>query len=158
MSIQYRSLCHPYLPDSGAKKQHSFRSLHTINLLNPASNGDGYKSCFVQFLMVHAGAGSVPEWNETFVFTVSEGTKELSLKIMDKDTISEDDFLGETSISLEPVFVEGNLQPTSYNVVKDSEYRGEIRVGLTFTPQEDGSRRLDTEDSYGGWKESAYGN
>jgi hypothetical protein len=39
------------------------------------------------------------------------------------------------SISLEPVYVEGQLPPTVYNVVKDGEYRGEIKIGLTFTPE-----------------------
>lgn len=38
-------------------------------------------------------------------------------------------------IPLEPVLVEGNVPPTSYNVVKDDQYCGEIRVGLTFTPE-----------------------
>jgi hypothetical protein len=36
---------------------------------------------------------------------------------------------------LEPLFIEGNLPTTAYNVVKDEEYRGEIRVGLSFTPE-----------------------
>lgn len=40
------------------------------------------------------------------------------------------------SIPLEPVFMEGNLPPTSYSVVnEDKEYHGEITVGLTFTPE-----------------------
>lgn len=39
------------------------------------------------------------------------------------------------SISLEPLFMEGSLPPTAYNVVKNQEYCGEIRVGLTFTPE-----------------------
>lgn len=40
-----------------------------------------------------------------------------------------------SSIPLEPLFDEGSLPPTVYNVVKDQEYRGEIKVGLTFTPK-----------------------
>lgn len=39
------------------------------------------------------------------------------------------------SVPLEPLFLEGSLPPTAYNVVKDQEFRGEIRVGLTFTPE-----------------------
>lgn len=31
--------------------------------------------------------------------------------------------------------MEGNLPPNSYSVVKDMVYCGEIRVGLTFTPE-----------------------
>lgn len=45
--------------------------------------------------MVFAGQGTEPEWNETFVFTISGGVTELSLKIMDKDNFSSDDYLGE---------------------------------------------------------------
>lgn len=47
--------------------------------------------------MVHAGQGSEPDWNETFVFTISEGASELVLKIMDSDGISDDDFVGEAT-------------------------------------------------------------
>jgi hypothetical protein len=39
------------------------------------------------------------------------------------------------SIPLEPLFMEGSLPPTAYNVVKNEEFRGEIRVALTFTPE-----------------------
>ncbi|XVF10645.1 hypothetical protein REPUB_Repub07fG0200200 [Reevesia pubescens] len=46
------------------------------------------------------------------------------------------------SIPLEPVFMEGNLPPTVYNVVKDEEYFGEIRLGLTFTPEARHTRDL----------------
>lgn len=41
------------------------------------------------------GAGSNPEWNETFVFNVSDNVSELIVKIMDSDTFSKDDFVGE---------------------------------------------------------------
>ncbi|KAJ6404587.1 hypothetical protein OIU84_012704 [Salix udensis] len=90
-------------------------------------------------------------------FTISEGTSELVLKIMDRDTLTDDDYLGKASIPLEPLFIEGNLPATAYSVVKDEEYRGEIRVGLSFTPEDRTSRALDAEEEgYGGWKESAY--
>ena len=39
------------------------------------------------------------------------------------------------SVPLDPLFTEGSLPPTAYSVVKDGEYCGEIRVGLTFTPE-----------------------
>ncbi|KAJ9129176.1 hypothetical protein P3X46_034034, partial [Hevea brasiliensis] len=38
-------------------------------------------------------------------------------------------------IHLEPLFLEGNLPSTAYKVVKEQEYKGEITVGLTFTPE-----------------------
>lgn len=42
---------------------------------------------------------------------------------------------GPCSIPLEPLFDEGSIPPTVYNVVKGEEFRGEIKVGLTFTPE-----------------------
>lgn len=46
-------------------------------------------------LPISIGKGSEPEWNETFVFSISEGVEELFLKIMDSDTIGDDDIVGE---------------------------------------------------------------
>lgn len=43
-----------------------------------------------------SGAGSEPEWNETFIFTVSDETPQLHLKIMDSD-LTNDDFVGEAT-------------------------------------------------------------
>ncbi|KAK9103357.1 hypothetical protein Sjap_020611 [Stephania japonica] len=124
---------------------------------------------------VASGKGSEPEWNETFVFNLSEGISELSLKILDSDNGTADDFVGEArreckketnvsnwvddccSIPLEPLFMAGDLPPTSYNVVKEQEFRGEIRIGLKFTPDSDCDREFQvSEESYGGWKESSY--
>jgi len=39
------------------------------------------------------------------------------------------------SIPLDALYIEGSIPPTSYNVVKDGHYCGEIKIGLTFTPQ-----------------------
>ncbi|XP_068315107.1 16 kDa phloem protein 2-like isoform X1 [Pyrus communis] len=85
---------------------------------------------------VAKGKGSDPEWNESFLFTVTDDVSELRLKIMDKDTFTKDDFVGEAIVPLEPLFADGRLPPTAYNIVnKDQEYRGEIIIGLTFTPE-----------------------
>ncbi|KAJ9129174.1 hypothetical protein P3X46_034032 [Hevea brasiliensis] len=54
---------------------------------------------------------------------------------MDSDVGAADDFVGEATIPLEPLFLEGNLPSTAYKVVKEQEYKGEITVGLTFTPE-----------------------
>ncbi|CAK9173054.1 unnamed protein product [Ilex paraguariensis] len=106
---------------------------------------------------VASGKGTEPEWNENFVFSVSDGVSELSIKIMDSDNVTDDDFVGEAKIPLEAVFMEGSLPPTAYNVVKDEEYHGEIRIGLSFTPEGGGDQRsCEQEESYGGWKDSSY--
>ncbi|KAL3498795.1 hypothetical protein ACH5RR_041527 [Cinchona calisaya] len=108
---------------------------------------------------VASGMGSEPEWNETFQFTISSESDvpELLIKILDSDTGSADDFVGEAKIPIEPVFIEGSIPTSTYNVVKDEEFKGEIRVGLTFTPEE-GYKQCSSaqEESYGGWKESSY--
>ncbi|XP_007219498.2 glycine-rich cell wall structural protein 2 [Prunus persica] len=107
-----------------------------------------------------SGQGSEPEWNETFSFNVSDEVDELRLKIMDKDSFSADDFVGEATVPLEAVFIEGNLPPTPYNVVnQEKEYHGEIKVGLTFTPEGGSHGSGDYgggSESYGGRKGSSH--
>lgn len=42
-----------------------------------------------------SGGGSEPEWNESFQFSVHGEPNKLLLKLMDKDSYTSDDFLGE---------------------------------------------------------------
>ncbi|CAL0308193.1 unnamed protein product [Lupinus luteus] len=101
---------------------------------------------------VKEGDGSSPKWNESFLFTVSDSASELNLRIMDKDHFSKDDFLGEAIIPIDAVVAEGSIPETAYNVVKDEDYRGEIKVALTFTPEpERYDDRYKAEENYGGW-------
>ncbi|XP_062146732.1 elicitor-responsive protein 3 [Alnus glutinosa] len=136
----------------------SAKGLENTDLLN---NMDPYVILICrtqeQKSSVASGKGTEPDWNENFVFTISDGVSELTLKIMDSDAGTEDDFVGEANIPLEPLFMEGSLFPTAYNVVKNEEFRGEIRVALTFTPEVRGGQDFPVEEeSYGGWKESSY--
>ncbi|XP_023752797.1 elicitor-responsive protein 3 [Lactuca sativa] len=108
---------------------------------------------------VASGQGSSPEWNETFVFSVSGEVEELVIKIKDSDVGSEDDLVGEAKIPLATLFVEGNIPPTPYNVVINDEFCGEIKVGLQFIQEdtnEDGYHQHGEEGNFGGWKESSY--
>ncbi|KAJ4726998.1 elicitor-responsive protein 3 [Melia azedarach] len=50
---------------------------------------------------------------ETFVFTIGDDVSELTLKIMDKDAFTNDDYLGEATVPLEPLFIEGSLSSNS---------------------------------------------
>ncbi|WMV49448.1 hypothetical protein MTR67_042833 [Solanum verrucosum] len=84
---------------------------------------------------VASGEGTDPEWNETFVFTISSDVEEITLRIMDKDTLSSDDFVGEATIPLHEVLREGEVSERAYNVVKDEDYCGEIKLSLTFTSE-----------------------
>ncbi|KAK6777451.1 hypothetical protein RDI58_024168 [Solanum bulbocastanum] len=102
-----------------------------------------------------SGEGEDPEWNESFLFTVSRGCDEVHIKIMDENTSQDDDFIGETTslilvllfflfaisrdqnrISLEEVFREGEVETTTYELYKNEESCGSIKIGLTFTRDE----------------------
>ncbi|CAO2819934.1 unnamed protein product [Amaranthus hypochondriacus] len=106
---------------------------------------------------IASGQGSTPEWNETFVFNVNSGGADLILKIMDSDYGTEDDCVGEAVIPLEAVLHEGRIPTTSYNVVKDQVFCGQIRVGLSFAREAHHRDRgmQAEEESYGGWKHSS---
>ncbi|PHT80907.1 hypothetical protein T459_13922 [Capsicum annuum] len=106
-----------------------------------------YYSClFYFFHLMFVGQGSKPEWNEKFTFKIEypsvDGQYKLILKLMDHDTFSADDYLGEATIYLKE-FIELGLEngkaeihPKKYSVVgSDQCYCGEIQVGITFTPK-----------------------
>ncbi|RWW48710.1 hypothetical protein BHE74_00045196, partial [Ensete ventricosum] len=93
-----------------------------------------------------AGQGSNPSWNETFKFLVNSAAADnhqqhkITMRVMDHDTFTADDFLGESTIHVGDLITRGmengtgELPPTKYSVVlSDRSYCGEIRVGVTFT-------------------------
>ncbi|KAL6126111.1 hypothetical protein ACLB2K_074162 [Fragaria x ananassa] len=115
---------------------------------------------------VLTGKGSNPEWNQSFLFTISDDeVKELHLTIMDKDNFSADDYVGEATIPLLPAFVKGTVNPTTYNIVnKEKEFCGGVKLGLTFTPESgflpgrsDHDSGEHGEEGSGGWKQSSDG-
>ncbi|GFQ01981.1 elicitor-responsive protein 1 [Phtheirospermum japonicum] len=91
------------------------------------------------------GQGNKPVWNEEFKFSVEYPTRdqnyELILEIMDRDTFTHDDYLGQTTIDLKGLFEEGVEKGKAdlgshekYRVVlTDGTYNGEIQVGINFT-------------------------
>ncbi|KAK7838199.1 16 kDa phloem protein 1 [Quercus suber] len=111
---------------------------------------------------VARGQGGSPVWNEKITFRVEypgQGDQyKLILNIMDKDTFSADDFIGQATIYVEDLMALGvengtaELHPRKYSVVrKDQSYCGEIEVGVTFT------RKVEEQyhgEELGGWKES----
>ncbi|PHU04918.1 hypothetical protein BC332_25740 [Capsicum chinense] len=82
---------------------------------------------------VASGEGENPEWNESFLFTISRGCDEVHIKLMNENTFQDDDFIGETTLSLEEVFREGEVETSMYDLCKDDENCGSIKLGLTFT-------------------------
>ncbi|XP_020233937.1 elicitor-responsive protein 1 [Cajanus cajan] len=112
---------------------------------------------------VAIGQGKNPIWNEKFIFKVEYpgvvNQHKLILKIMDKDLYA-DDFVGQAIIHVRDLLVQGvenggaKLQTLKYRVVRaNKSYRGEIDVGVTFTPKVEDEF---VEDDLGGWKESEY--
>ncbi|KAJ8760325.1 hypothetical protein K2173_011878 [Erythroxylum novogranatense] len=109
--------------------------------------------------------GGNPSWNEKIKLRVEYPGKgndyKLSLRIMDKDTFSADDFMGEAIIYVKDLLVLGvengtaELHPLKYSVTNANQcYSGEIQVGLSFTLKE--VTDVNGEEEYGGWKESDY--
>ncbi|CDP00102.1 unnamed protein product [Coffea canephora] len=109
------------------------------------------------------GQGSNPAWNEKFTFRAEypggDNQYKLILKIMDHDTFSSDDYLGQSTIYLKELLELGvengkaEIHPQKYSIVaSDQTFSGEIQVGITFTPKEDAN----AEEEFGGWKESDY--
>ncbi|KAJ0771820.1 putative C2 domain-containing protein [Helianthus annuus] len=95
---------------------------------------------------VAKGEGKNPNWNEKFTFRVeypgADEQPKLVLKIMDHDTLSSDDYLGQTTIYLKDLLELGvengtaELRAQKYSVVDSSQsYAGDVRVGITFTPK-----------------------
>ncbi|XP_002533151.2 16 kDa phloem protein 1 isoform X2 [Ricinus communis] len=108
--------------------------------------------------------GGSPAWNEKLTFKVEypgQGDDyKLIFNIMDHDTFSADDFIGQATIYVKDLLELGvengvaELQPRKYCVVQaDNSYCGEIQVGLNFTlkVEEDNGG-----EEYGGWNQSYY--
>ncbi|KAI3832749.1 hypothetical protein MKW98_002295 [Papaver atlanticum] len=76
-----------------------------------------------------------------------DGQYNVVFKIFDRDTISRDDLIGETTISVKDLVELGvqkgktNLEPRKYSVYESKKNKpvqgraGDIHVGLTFTPK-----------------------
>ncbi|KAF9597134.1 hypothetical protein IFM89_015963 [Coptis chinensis] len=108
--------------------------------------------------------GKNPVWNEKLTFKVeypmgATDQHKITFRIMDKDTFSADDFVGESEIYAKDVVSIGmekgtsQLPPSKYRVVlANMKYYGEIRVGVTFTRTIEDEKAKD----FGGWKLSSY--
>ncbi|KAI3949631.1 hypothetical protein MKW98_020953 [Papaver atlanticum] len=101
---------------------------------------------------VAKGQGSNPVWNEKFTLWVDypepNGHYDVRFKIFDRDTLSADDLIGETTISVKDIVELGvekgkaTVEPRKYSVFesKNGELTagraGDVHVGLTFTTKQ----------------------
>ncbi|KAL3622112.1 hypothetical protein CASFOL_033523 [Castilleja foliolosa] len=103
--------------------------------------------CGTQFCRSKTSSGRLDKiyWNEKFVFEFPaselETLNHLKLKIVNDKFFTDGKFVGETLIFIKEIIVEGNriglieLNPAPYNVVlEDDTYKGQITIGLKFTP------------------------
>ncbi|KAG8054784.1 hypothetical protein GUJ93_ZPchr0001g29953 [Zizania palustris] len=106
--------------------------------------------------------GKNPSWNEVFKFqinsTAASGQHKLFLRLMDHDTFSRDDFLGEATIDLTDLISLGmehgtwQMNSAVHRVVlADKAYYGEIRVALAFTA----ANKAHDVGELGGWTNSS---
>ncbi|KAK9122713.1 hypothetical protein Sjap_012315 [Stephania japonica] len=95
---------------------------------------------------VARGQGTHPVWNQRFSFEAKYPSGDenpnykLTFTIMDRDTFTQDDFVGDSVVYVKDVVSLGvengtaELRPAKYRVVRrDKTYSGEIKVGVTFT-------------------------
>nr|GEV91613.1 hypothetical protein [Tanacetum cinerariifolium] len=103
------------------------------------------------------------EWSKTHTrveYPGADKQPKLVLKIMDHDTFSSDDNIGQTTIYLKELLERGvengtaELQPQKCRVVDSNEkYCGDIRVSITFTPRVENDAYA---QEFGGWKENRW--
>ncbi|XP_010256916.1 PREDICTED: elicitor-responsive protein 1-like [Nelumbo nucifera] len=109
---------------------------------------------------VAKGQGKKPVWNEKFNFKAEyPGQHKVIFRVMDKDTFSADDFIGESTIYIKDLLSQGvevgksELPLSKYRLVLDDlNYSGEIRIGITFTSKAE----EEMEGDIGGWKQSFF--
>ncbi|VVB05765.1 unnamed protein product [Arabis nemorensis] len=108
--------------------------------------------------------GRNPTWNDKLTWRAEfpgSGTDyKLTVKVMDHDTFSTDDFIGEATVYVKELLETGvekgmaELRPTKYNVVdSDRSFVGEILLGVSYSLIQD--RGMDGEH-FGGWKHSQF--
>ncbi|KAH7434296.1 hypothetical protein KP509_06G009900 [Ceratopteris richardii] len=86
---------------------------------------------------VMENAGNDPVWDQLFAFAVSSEITEATITLMDRDTFTPDDPLGDAVIPLEAVFKQGSVPLSKYKVIGSSgKEAGEVVVGLKFVPKE----------------------
>ncbi|KAK9742445.1 hypothetical protein RND81_03G173600 [Saponaria officinalis] len=108
--------------------------------------------------------GRNPKWNEQLKFRAeypgSGSDYKLTFKVMDHDTFSSDDFLGQTTIYVDDLLSLGvengyyEMSTTKYRLdAANGTYCGDIKIGVKFTCK---NTKVDENEEFGGWKDSNY--
>ena len=100
-----------------------------------------------------SGAGAAARWEETFTFNTLPEHKTLQLQVYDKDTLSSDDLLGSTVVSLDPAFKSAAPIDTWCPLnCKKNRPAGEVRIVLSFSssmPQQQNHAVVNQMAKYG---------
>ncbi|XP_074308246.1 16 kDa phloem protein 1 [Silene latifolia] len=112
------------------------------------------------------GEGKNPKWNAQLRLSAeypgSGNDYKLLFKVMDHDTFSADDFLGQTLIHVDDLLAIGvekgsyEMRPTKYRLEDtNGTYCGDIKIGVKFSSKKiEGND--DDDEEIGGWKNSDY--
>ena len=71
-----------------------------------------------------------PAWTDAFTFRVN-GESTAQITVMEKDTLSKDDLIGEATLQLAPVFQPKNCE-VCYEIKKNGKVTGTILVSFEF--------------------------
>ncbi|KAH9624196.1 hypothetical protein KSS87_008273 [Heliosperma pusillum] len=111
------------------------------------------------------GQGKNPRWNAQLRFSAeypgSGNDYKLIFKVMDHDTFSSDDFLGQTLIYVDDLLAMGvekgsyEMRTTKYRLeAANGTYCGDIKIGVKFSSKMiEGN---DDDEEIGGWRNSDY--
>ncbi|XP_074287317.1 16 kDa phloem protein 1-like isoform X2 [Silene latifolia] len=115
---------------------------------------------------IATGQGGNPRWNKKLKFRAeypgSGRDYKLTFKVMDHDTFTSDDFLGQTTIHVDDLLSLGvekgsyDMRTTKYRLdAANGNYCGDIKIGVKFTCEAMVDDE-DDDDDIGGWKDSNY--
>lgn len=80
--------------------------------------------------VVDKNAGKTPRWNDSFTFDVN-GETTIHFLVMDKDTFTKDDFLGEAFLSIDKIIYTGKFNEP-LEITKQNKKTGSLHVEAVF--------------------------
>ena len=71
-----------------------------------------------------------PTWSDSFIYKVT-GEQTLSISVMEKDNLTKDDLLGETTIQLNDIYISKNVSKW-YDIRKAGKVTGQILMSFEY--------------------------